>query len=143
MSLPLSAASTFRARTAAASVANHADTPVRECSSRKRASTACRVLVSILGMLTATSAHADWHSGVITRLGVGYDGSTITFALSGWTRTNCTCYSSWPTYMCLQRSRTSFREEFAMLLRLKSEGGTINVNIDEASCSVIAFDEPQ
>lgn len=42
-------------------------------------------------------AFADWHAGTVNGIHIGYDGSTITFSLSGWVRSNCTCYSSWPT----------------------------------------------
>lgn len=92
-------------------------------------------------LLLALPAHADWYSGSIRHIGVGYDGSTVTVALSGWARNSCTCYAAWPTYMCLQRTRASFREEYALLLKAKAEGRVVNVHIDEASCTVMAIYE--
>jgi hypothetical protein len=77
------------------------------------------------------------------RLHIGYDGSTIMFSLSGWSRTNCTCYSTWPTYMCLTRSATRLasKEEFALLLKARASDDVIAVNINETTCAVEAFSE--
>lgn len=64
-----------------------------------------KVLIALLMLGVSSGALADWHAGTITQLGIGYDGSTVTFRLSGWSRTNCTCSSAWPNQMCLDRSR--------------------------------------
>lgn len=84
---------------------------------------------------------ADWHVGVIERLGIGYDGSTIVFRLSGWNRSNCTCYVTWPDQMCLDRSRASFKEEYAWILRARATGQEIQAHIDETTCKVVALFE--
>lgn len=97
---------------------------------------------ALLLSLGALPAHADWHSGKIEFISIGYDGSTFTFRLSGLTRTNCTCYPTWNTNMCLNRSRLSFKEEVALIYSLKARDKEIAINIDEASCSVVALYEP-
>lgn len=90
----------------------------------------------------ASVAQADWHTGKIGNISIGYDGSTITFNIQGYTRTNCTCYSTWNTNMCLNRARVSFKEEVAMLYSVKARDRDIAVNIDENSCTVVAMYEP-
>jgi hypothetical protein len=96
---------------------------------------------SAIVSIIALPAWADWHSGAITGLHVGYDGTTIMFDMAGFVRSNCTCYSPWPNYMCLDRSRVSFREEFAMMETARLTGVTMNVNIDEVTCKVLAMYE--
>jgi hypothetical protein len=44
--------------------------------------------------------------------------------------------------MCLNRARTSFKEEVALRYSLKARDKEIAVNIDEASCLVAAMYEP-
>lgn len=100
-----------------------------------------RVLIMISVLMFCSSARADWHTGQVTGTGIGYDGQSVVFNLSGWTRTNCTCYATWPTYMCLDRSRTSFKDEYAWLLTARTVGKKIQVNIDEPTCKVIAVFE--
>jgi len=92
-------------------------------------------------VLTATSSHAAWHGGRVTQINVGYDGSTITFVVEGWTRTDCSCYPAWSNTMCLDRSRSSFKEEVAMLYSARARGTVLHANIDEASCRVVALYE--
>jgi hypothetical protein len=102
-------------------------------------------LASMLAMvvlaLTAMNARADWHGGRVTQINIGYDGSTVTFVVEGWTRSNCTCYSAWPSSMCLNRSRASFKEEAAMLFSARARGTELYAHIDEASCQVVALYE--
>jgi hypothetical protein len=100
-----------------------------------------RLLATVALLTAAGPASADWHAGKATGIHIGYDGSTVMLLLSGWTRTNCTCYSTWPTYMCLNRTRTSFKEEFAILLKARANDDNLAINIDEASCSIIALSE--
>jgi len=92
-------------------------------------------------LLSASVAHADWHSGKLIRIQIGYDGNTVSFVTTGSTRTNCTCYSAWPDVMCLNRSRASFKEEIALLYLARGRNSTIAYNIDEASCEVVAMYE--
>ena len=89
----------------------------------------------------ATAADADWHSGKVTQLGISYDGSTVSFIVAGWTRNNCTCNTAWPNNMCLNRSRTSFKEEVAMLYSARARGTALAAHIDETTCSVVALYE--
>jgi hypothetical protein len=89
----------------------------------------------------ATAANADWHSGKVTQLGISYDGSTVSFIVAGWTRNNCTCNTAWPNNMCLNRSRTSFKEEVAMLYSARARGTALAAHIDETTCSVVALYE--
>jgi hypothetical protein len=100
-----------------------------------------KVLIATASISLAGIANADWHTGTVTRLGVGYDGSTVILFVSGWSRSNCTCYPGWPDSMCLDRTRTSFKEEYASILRARATGQTIQVNIDEVTCKVIALYE--
>lgn len=92
-------------------------------------------------LLWSTNASAAWYTGTVTTVAVGYDGTTVMLALSGWSRTDCTCYSTWPTYACLGRTRASFREEYAMLLAARARGSVLNMHIDEVTCNVIALYE--
>ena len=94
------------------------------------------LLMSVMGV-----ANATWYTGTVSRLGVAYDGSTITLRIAGFTRTDCTCYAAWNTDMCLDRTRVSFREEYASILRARATGQTIQVNIDDSTCKVIAVYE--
>jgi hypothetical protein len=99
------------------------------------------LLVTIVLVLGVPAARADWHAGMVTAVKVGYDG-TITFNISGLTRSNCTCYATWPTDVCLNRARTtSFKEEVAMLYSVRARGSTLSINIDEVTCSVVAMYE--
>jgi hypothetical protein len=43
--------------------------------------------------------------------------------------------------MCLNRRRSSFKEEVAMLYSAKARGATLSVNIDETPCQVVAIGE--
>ena len=96
-------------------------------------------LIAIACLLLSSQARADWHLGTVEHVYLGYDGTSLVFSVSGWNRSNCTCYSTWPTYMCLGRNRVSFKDEYALLLAAKAQGTLIDVQIDEASCSVLAI----
>ncbi len=102
---------------------------------------ALRIALAIVLTCTASTTWAAWHHGKITQLGFGYDGSTVTFIISGWERSNCTCYSPWPNQMCLDRNRATFKEEFAWLLRARAMDVEVQAHIDEASCRVVALFE--
>lgn len=95
--------------------------------------------LGILFLVLASPAHADWHFSKVKDVYFGYDGQATTFTLIGVTRTNCTCYSTWPDRFCLNRARTSYRDEVAGLLLAKSTGQTISVNVDENTCMVVAL----
>jgi hypothetical protein len=97
--------------------------------------------LSLLSLMLAPMAHADWHGGKLTSIQIAYDGSTITFTIAGYVRNNCTCYANWSNTLCLDRSRTSFREEIAMLYSARARGTSVFVNINEASCKVEAMYE--
>ena len=101
-----------------------------------------RTLFAIAATLAfATAAQADWHTGKVIQLGIGYDGSTVSFILAGWARTNCTCNAAWGNNMCLSRSRDSFKEEVAMLYSSRARGTALMANIDETTCTVVAMYE--
>lgn len=97
--------------------------------------------IAALAVLFAPAAYADWHGGKVTTFKVAYDGQTVTFNIAGYARTNCTCYASWNTDLCLDRSRASFREEVAMLLSARARGTDVHVNINETTCFVTAIYE--
>ncbi len=100
-----------------------------------------RLLGAAVALAVSQTANADWHIGRIVQINFGYDGSTITFIVEGWTRNNCTCYSTWPNTMCLDRTRTSFKEELAWILKARATGQSIGANIDETTCKVVALYE--
>ncbi|MBU4485159.1 hypothetical protein KKA47_07055 [bacterium] len=97
-------------------------------------------IVTVFLFLFSVSAQAAWHSGEITALSISSNG-TVAMVISGWVRDNCTCYSSWPSYMCLDRDRPSFKEEYAMALSAKARNKALSVAIDETTCKVIAIEE--
>lgn len=95
----------------------------------------------ILVLFLSTPAFAGWHSGTIEMIAIGYDGKTISIAQKGSTKTGCTCYPTWPNRYCLDRSRESFKDEYALILSAKARSNPLNINIDETSCKVIAIYE--
>ncbi len=102
---------------------------------------AIRATLALVLAFAVSPTWADWHAGRITRLGFGYDGSTITLQISDWSRSNCTCYSVWPNQRCLDRNRATFKEEFAWLLRARAMDAQVQVHIDEGTCRVVALFE--
>lgn len=103
---------------------------------------AAMVLVTLGSLVHTPAALADWHQGKITSIAFGYDG-TVTFVISGWSRTNCACYTTWPNYMCLSRARPGFKEEYAWLLKARAMDEVVNIYIDEATCAIHALYELQ
>lgn len=99
--------------------------------------------VALLMSLGASVSHADWHVGKIGNISIAYDGATFTFTIQGYSRNNCTCYATWSTNMCLNRSRLTYKEEVGLIYSLKARDKAIAINIDEASCSVVAMYEPE
>jgi hypothetical protein len=85
--------------------------------------------------------YSDWHTGKINHIGVGYNGSTVTIRVEGWTRNNCTCYTPWPDYMCLDETRATANFERSLILAARARGSKVKVNIEETSCKVIAIYE--
>ena len=98
-------------------------------------------ILLILTLFFLPSALADWHSGTIDIIAIGYDGKTIAISQLNSTRNNCTCYPTWPNRYCLDRSRDSFKEEYALILSAKARNKSLNININETSCKVIAIYE--
>lgn len=98
------------------------------------------IVIAAVG-LVSHEAYADWHGGRVTQINIGYDGSSITFIVDGWTRSNCTCSPTWSNMMCLNRARTSFKEEVAMLFSVRARGSELFAQIDETTCSVLAMYE--
>jgi hypothetical protein len=99
--------------------------------------------ISIVGAFAFASplAYADWHSGKVTALKIGYDGVTVAFNIAGYSRSNCTCYVTWSSDLCLNPLRESFRAEVPMLMSARARDTVVHVNIDEVTCSVIAIYE--
>ncbi|KAF7788066.1 hypothetical protein PRUB_a2627 [Pseudoalteromonas rubra] len=92
-----------------------------------------------LFLLLPCFAYADWHSGKVEMIAIGYDGKTISIGLEGSTKTECTCYPTWPNRFCLNRNRVSFNEEFSLLLSAKAQGKSVSLQIDETTCMVNAM----
>lgn len=102
---------------------------------------ACKAAIVLAALSTSHGALADWHYGRVDQMGFGYDGVTVVFRLSGWSRNNCTCYLSWPNQMCLDPNRDTYKEEYAWLLRARASGQEVGANIDETTCKVLALFE--
>jgi len=102
---------------------------------------ATKRVVAAVVVFAAATAQADWHTGRITQMGMAYDGSTVTFVLEGWSRSNCTCSSAWGNNMCLDRNRVSFKEDAAMVLSARARGTPLMANIDETTCKIVALYE--
>lgn len=98
-------------------------------------------IFALLFLIAPIYANAAWHSGKITQMNIGYDGATVTVILEGFSRTDCTCYSSWPNMMCLDKNRATNSIEKSMLLSAKARGQIINFNINEATCKITAIYE--
>ncbi len=97
------------------------------------------ILCLLLTMSNYT--YSDWHTGKINHIGIGYNGSTVTVRLEGWTRNNCTCYSTWPDYMCLDETRATANFEKSLILAARARNSKVKINIDETSCKVLAIYE--
>lgn len=101
-----------------------------------------KILISgLLLSIFSNNAFCDWHSGKVTQINVGYDGKTVSFKMDGWTRMDCTCYPTWPTYMCLDPARGTFGFEKALLLSTRMTGNILHAEIEETSCTVKALYE--
>jgi hypothetical protein len=92
-------------------------------------------------VLASVPALADWHGGTVTGIAFAHEGDKVVFTIAGYTRSDCTCYPTWPTYVCLNRARTNFKEEYAWLLAARARGNSINIYVDEATCNVLAMYE--
>jgi hypothetical protein len=120
---------------------------IERCAMKKMLS---RILCSslfvgsaMLGMvfLSSSDSHADWYSGNITSIAYGYDGATVVFQMANVTKTSCTCYSPWPTYLCLNSQRATHKSEVATLLAARVAKRAIAVNIDEGTCTAVAIED--
>jgi len=97
-------------------------------------------LISML-MMVSFSSFAGSYFGKITQLNVGYDGKSIVIIPEGWVRSDCTCYPTWPSMMCLDSTRASHDFEKALLLSAKARGQKVNFVINEATCFVESMSE--
>ncbi|ARC94716.1 hypothetical protein B6A42_25050 [Vibrio coralliilyticus] len=100
-----------------------------------------KIITFIIAAFISFSAAADWHYGKINLLAIAYDGKTISVGQEGFTRSDCTCYPTWPNRYCLDRDRLSFDEEYSMLLAAKAKNAVLAIHIDEATCVVKAMYE--
>ena len=98
-------------------------------------------LVTLVLFFCSLNVFADWHRGKITMVAIGYDGKTVSIGQEGFDRTNCTCYSSWPNRYCLDRSRESFKDEYALLLSAQARNKSVSIHIDESTCNITALYE--
>ena len=100
-----------------------------------------RSVLFVLSLFFSLSCLADWHKGIINMIAIGYDGKTISVGQVGFTHGNCTCYSTWPNRYCLDRTRDSFKDEYALLLSAKARGTSLGININETTCYIRAIYE--
>ncbi|MBL4703803.1 MAG: hypothetical protein JKY54_04740 [Flavobacteriales bacterium] len=102
----------------------------------------CLLLIfTIFSLFNTSVANADWHSGKIDMIAIGYDGKTIQIGQAGSTKTDCTCYSAWASRYCLDPSRDTYKEEYALALSAKARDKSVNINIDEVTCKIKAIYE--
>ena len=99
--------------------------------------------ILILILISPFFSQAGWHSGEINMIAIGYDGNTISIGQEDFSKSNCTCYPTWPNRACLDRSRASFNEEYALILSAKARNVPVSININEATCQVVAIYENQ
>jgi len=97
--------------------------------------------IFFVAMFFSNMALADWHNGKLGIVSFGYDGKTISIGQDGFTRTNCTCYPTWPGRYCLSADRDTFEKEYAFLLSAKARNKPISINIDESTCKIRAMYE--
>jgi hypothetical protein len=90
--------------------------------------------------LLAGSCQAGWYTGVVEGMATATNGTTVTFNVAGFARTNCTCWPSWGSYFCLDSQRETHKYEVAMVLCAIASGKRVAANIDEASCMVRALE---
>ena len=50
--------------------------------------------IAVTLALIASVAHADWDGGKVTQDNISYESNAVTFAVSAWVRTSCTCYAT-------------------------------------------------
>lgn len=98
-------------------------------------------MVFLSFLLSSSVCLAGWYSGKISEVDVAFDGRTITLKVEGWSRDNCTCYSSWPSSMCLDANRDAHDFEKAMLLSALARGKSMSFYINEQTCFVTAMYE--
>jgi len=95
----------------------------------------------MLFCLSMPMSFAGDYNGKIIQINIGYDGKTITLIPEGWVRSDCTCYPTWPSMMCLDATRVSHNFEKALVLSAKARGQKVNFVINESSCYVEAMYE--
>ena len=100
-----------------------------------------KYLILVLLLLTSSWTSADWHKGKITIIAFGYDGQTISIGQEGFTKSDCTCYTTWSNRYCLDIDRETFDKEYAFLLSAKARDKLVAINIDESTCKVTAMYE--
>ncbi len=99
-----------------------------------------KCVVFFLTLTLGSIAHAGWRSGKVRIIASTYEGDTMAFTLVGVTP-SCSCPSYWANHMCLDGSRATYSQEYALLLSAKARDMTIHANIDEATCLVKAIYE--
>jgi len=100
-----------------------------------------RYLLAVALLVWSASSFGGWHTGKVEYIGVGYDGVTITVNITGWSRSDCTCYPTWPAHMCMDSSRQTHAFEKAMLLAVRARDAVVAINIEETTCRIIALYE--
>ena len=100
-----------------------------------------RVFFIALLAIYSNTVMAGWYTGNVNYIGVGYDGATITIRVEGWSRSDCTCYSTWPSHMCLDNSRATSDFEKSLILSAKARQTPIKVHIEESTCKISAISE--
>lgn len=100
-----------------------------------------KYLIALLIIITSNSALAGWHTGKLGMIAFSYDGKIISVGQEGFTKTDCTCYPTWPGRYCLDSSRETYDKEYAFLLSAKARNVSVGINIDETTCKIVAIYE--
>lgn len=99
-----------------------------------------KYVACFLMLVLGSIAHADWRSGKVRIIASTYAGNTMAFMLTG-VSLGCTCPSYWTDYICLDESRATYSQEYALLLSAKARDMKIYVNVNETTCLVTAMYE--
>ena len=100
-----------------------------------------QLLLAGVFAFASAAASAGWHPGKVGNIGFAYEGSEAVFTLVD-VSLGCACPTYWQGYICLDPDRPTYKEEYALLLSAKARKVSLNVNVDETSCKVVAIYEP-
>ena len=100
--------------------------------------TLASTLILASTVFVATTASAGWVNGKVKIIAFGYNGNETAIMLEG-VSLSCNCPTYWGGYICLNRARETYKEEYALVLNAKSRDVKLYVNVDENTCMPTAM----